>query len=389
MKVYEDLTRSVLTAEANFRNYRTINPYVKRVPALLVWLLGATLLIPFGRRTATAAPVVPLQVSTSPSNGDLNPYGLINVPFGFPTGSIGTGQLLVSNFNNSANVQGQGTTIIAVDPASGKTSLFFQGTAGTPLGFSNALTIARAGFVFAGSVPTNSAGTIAKPGALLVLDNGGHLVTRLAHSDKIDGPWGMAINDLGNEAQLFVSNVLDGTVTRLDVSFDHGFTVIGSPLTIASGYRFGPDPSAVVVGPAGLAYDSYNDVLYVASELDNEIFALEGAGKTTSNLGTGDVVFSDPSHLRGPLGLILATNGHLITANADPSTVTDTTAGPSEIVEFTKDGHFVRTFSIDSAAGSAFALNDLFTKGIIQFSYVDDAEATLTIWRLSHRSFHS
>ena len=119
--------------------------------------------------------------------------------------------------------------------------------------------------------------------------------------------------------------------------------------------------------------------------MDNEIFALEGAGKTKSDLGTGNVVFSESTHLRGPLGLIIATNGDLITANADPSTVTNSTAGPSEIVEFTKDGHFVRTFSIDSASGSAFALNDLFTKRGIQFSYVDDTEATLTIWRLSHR----
>jgi hypothetical protein len=149
-------------------------------------------------------------------------------------------------------------------------------------------------------------------------------------------------------------------------------------LTIAHGYAFGPDPTAVVVGPAGLTYDAQTDTLYVASELDN------GAGKTQSDLGTGDVVFSDSTHLRGPLGLILATNGHLITANADPTTVTDSTAGPSEIVEFTKDGHFVRTFSIDSAAGSAFALNDLLENEGKQFSYVDDTLSILTIWRLAH-----
>jgi sugar lactone lactonase YvrE len=386
MKVYEDLTRSVLTAKANFRNCRTINPYVKRVPALLVWLLGATLLIALGRRTAIAAPVVPLQVSTSPPNGDLNPYGLINVPSGFPGGSIRNGQLLVSNFNNSANIQGKGTTIIALDPNNGRTSLFFEGTVGTPLGFSNALTVARAGFVFAGSVPTSDpGGTMPEPGALLVLDNQGHLVTRLSLTDKINGPWGMAINDQGDGAQLFVSNVLDGTITRLEVSFEHGnFSVLGPPLTIAHGYRFGLDSTAVVVGPAGLAYDSDRDVLYVASELDNEIFALDGAGKTTGDLGTGNVVFSDSTHLRGPLGLIIATNGHLITANADPSTVTTSTAGPSEIVEFRKDGHFVRTFSIDSAAGSAFALNELLKTDTIQLSYVDDTESTLTTWPLAH-----
>jgi hypothetical protein len=118
--------------------------------------------------------------------------------------------------------------------------------------------------------------------------------------------------------------------------------------------------------------------------LDNEIFALVGAGKTKSDLGTGDVVLSDPAHLRGPLGLVLATNGHLITANADPTSVTHSTAGASEIVEFTKTGRFVRTFSIDSAPGSAFALSDVPKGNGDQFSYVDDSVATLTIWLRSH-----
>jgi hypothetical protein len=386
MKLHHSLTGTVFSDEAMPCNHRAITPGIKCTSVFLAWLLGVALVLPLAGAVAAAGPVVPLQVSTSPSNGDLNPYGLINVPSGFPAGSIRTGQLLVSNFNNSKNVQGKGTTIIAVDPSSGKSSLFFKGRAGIPLGFSNALTIAQAGFVFAGSVPTSDpAGTMAEPGALLVLDNYGNLVAQLKKSDKINGPWGMAINDEGEEAQLFVSNVLDGTITRLEVSFQYGkFAVVGTPLTIASGYAFGPDPTAVVVGPAGLVYDSYSDTLYVASELDNEIFALPGAGKTTSDLGLGNVVFSDSAHLRGPLGLILATNGDLVTANADPSTVAMSSAGPSEIVEFAKDGHFVRTFSIDSAAGSAFALNELFERSSIQFSYVDDTESTLTIWDLSH-----
>jgi hypothetical protein len=350
-------------------------------------LASALLIMSFAHAArAGSMPIVPLQISTAPANGDLNPYGLAEVPAGFPEGSIKSGQLLVSNFNNSANTQGKGTTIIAVSPGSGKTSLFFAGTPGTPLGFSNALAVAEDGFVFAGSVPTSDpGGTAAEPGALLVIDHKGNLVTQLTAPDKINGPWGMAINDQDDRAQLFVSNVLDGTITRLEVSFaHHSFSVVGTPLTIAHGFAFGTDPAAVVVGPAGLAYDKRRDILYVASELDNEIFALDGAGKTITDLGKGTVVFSDTAHLRGPLGLILATNGDLITANADPTTVTNTTAGTSEIVEFTRHGNFVRTFSIDSAAGSAFAIDEQIRKDFIQFSWVDDAEATLTILRLTH-----
>jgi hypothetical protein len=102
MKLYNSLTGTPSSDGTKPLNHRATTPHIKRIPAFIVWLLGATLIVPFARRTATAAPVVPLQVSTSPSNGDLNPYGLINVPSGFPAGSIRTGQLLVSNFNNSA-----------------------------------------------------------------------------------------------------------------------------------------------------------------------------------------------------------------------------------------------------------------------------------------------
>jgi hypothetical protein len=386
MNPHQDLDQTGFLHHTGVRSAAT-RRRIKPSFASVTVLASALLIVSFGHAArAGSMPIVPLQISTAPANGDLNPYGLAEVPAGFPEGSIKSGQLLVSNFNNSANTQGKGTTIIAVSPGSGKTSLFFAGTPGTPLGFSNALAVAEDGFVFAGSVPTSDpGGTAAEPGALLVIDHKGNLVTQLTTPDKINGPWGMAINDQDDRAQLFVSNVLDGTITRLEVSFaHHSFSVVGTPLTIAHGFAFGTDPAAVVVGPAGLAYDKRRDILYVASELDNEIFALDGAGKTTTDLGKGTVVFSDTAHLRGPLGLILATNGDLITANADPTTVTNTTAGTSEIVEFTRHGNFVRTFSIDSAAGSAFAIDEQIRKDFIQFSWVDDAEATLTILRLTH-----
>ena len=65
-------------------------------------------------------------VSTVPANGDLNPYGVAFVPSGFPSGGLLTpGDILVSNFNNSTNLQGTGTTIVDISP-SGSQSLFFQ-----------------------------------------------------------------------------------------------------------------------------------------------------------------------------------------------------------------------------------------------------------------------
>ena len=87
--------------------------------------------------------------------------------------------------------------------------------------------------------------------------------------------------------------------------------------------------------------------------------------------------------LHGPLGLIFAPNGDLITANADPAHFPPSATDPSEIVEITPDGTFVRKFSIDPNPGSAFAVGinnkDRFSD---QFVYVDDFVSDCTIWSL-------
>jgi len=66
-------------------------------------------------------------VSTVPANGDVNPYGIAFVPEGFREGGpLEAGDILVSNFNNSQNQQGTGTTIVRITPT-GQFSVFFQG----------------------------------------------------------------------------------------------------------------------------------------------------------------------------------------------------------------------------------------------------------------------
>ena len=343
---------------------------------------------------------LPLQVSTISSNGDTTPYGLAVVPHDFPDdATISPGELLVSNFN-STTTAGQGTTIITLDPHSGKTGLFFQGN--SPIGFTLALTIARAGLVFAGSLPTS--GGTAEPGPLDIFDAKGNLLRQLGSNHLVGGPWGMALNDHGDSAQLFVSNIFDtkghfaGSITRLDVLLSaSGITVLDA-ITIASGYTSAPDTAGTVVGPAGLAYDPEDDTLYVAAEGDNAIYKLKGAGTTTTNLGKGKVVFDDQTVLHGPLGLIFAPNGDLIMANADPAHFPPTATDPSEIIEITRGGTFVRKFSIDPNPGAAFAVLvkdedrrfgedgqwfDNQDRGSEQFVYVDDFVSNCIIWKLA------
>ena len=55
-------------------------------------------------------------MSTVPANGDINPYGTVVVPTSI--GRLIAGDTLVSNFNDKANVQGTGKTIMEVTPDS-------------------------------------------------------------------------------------------------------------------------------------------------------------------------------------------------------------------------------------------------------------------------------
>jgi DNA-binding beta-propeller fold protein YncE len=229
---------------------------------------------------------------------------------------------------------------------------------------------------------TDGTSNTAKSGGLYVLNARGHIVAHLGAQQLINGPWGLAINERGPGAQLFVSNVFDGTITRLDVTFGNGGIAVQNAVKIGSGYGFGPDSAAVVVGPAGLAYDAARDTLFVASEQDDTIFALHGAGKTQTDLGTGAVVYQDKLHLHGPLGLIFAPNGNLLVANADPAVSQDPNE-PSEIVEFTRSGRFVRQYSVDPNLGSAFALGIENYDDAQVFAYVDDFLSTCTILNLS------
>jgi sugar lactone lactonase YvrE len=339
------------------------------------------------------APIVPnlpqsaiQTVSTIPANGDLNPYGVAFVPQGFPTGGVlQPGDVLVSNFNNSGNQQGTGSTIVAIAP-NGSESLFFKDS--TPSGLTTALGVLKSGFVIVGNLPAtyNSNGKLVSigQGSLRILDRYGNVVTTLSDNLFLDGPWDLTVNDQGSTAQVFVSNVLNGEVTRIDLTIRKGGDPIIESLTrIASGYSFTTNPSALVLGPTGLAYDPRSGTLYVASTADNEIFAIPNAATRTSNAGTGRVVYQDNAHLRGPLGLVLAPNGDLITSNGDA--VNADSAQPSELVEFTPNGKFVGEFSLDSAEGGAFGLAVTDVGGLLRLAAVDDNTNSLDVWTFDTR----
>ena len=317
--------------------------------------------------------------STVPGNGDVNPYGVAFVPNGFPRGgTLLAGDVLVSNFNNSNNLQGTGTTIVQLTPTGtlappGTAVAFFSSA--LP-GLSTALGVLSAGYVIVGNVPTTD-GTVSTlgAGALQVIDRHGQWLASWTDPNLLAGPWDLTIDDHGTWARLFVSNVLNGTVTRLDLVVNAHSVVVQHRVSIASGYTHMPNDAALVLGPTGLAYDAKTDTLFVASTADNEIFAVDHAAVRGNSAGRGRAVFAG-SQLRGPLALRFAPNGHLLAANGDA--VNADVLHPSEIVEFTTRGEFVRESNVDASQGGAFGL-DTKSSGRFNYAVIDDVTNNLSV----------
>ncbi|WP_193752467.1 hypothetical protein [Cupriavidus sp. IDO] len=341
------------------------------------------LVLSLGSSLAGGEPIIPptsTVASTVPTNHDLNPYGIAFVPGGVPPGSaLKPGDVVVSNFNAPSNKQGTGTTIVKL-VTDGKPVTFFQGQ---NLGLTTALAVLKSGFVLVGNLPTTNGTAITSNSSLLVITPNGAFLSELKDPTLLDGPWDMTvIIDQGPQVSAFVSNVLNGTVARIDINIGpSGATLLNSSHIIASGYAHRSDPAALVIGPTGLAYDAAHDVLYVASTNDNAVFAVSGAAALTHDNGRGSVIYQDNDHLRGPLALALAPNGDLVTANGDA--INPDPQHGSEIVEFTPQGRFVATMQVDPTPGSAFGLAfGLSSSGQPQFAAVNDNTNTATVWTL-------
>ena len=323
--------------------------------------------------------------STVPANGDVNPYGITVVPRS--VGKLVRGDTLVSNFNDSANLQGTGTTIVEVAP-SGAVSTFSQldgplpGACPGGVGLTTALTTLPGGWVVVGSLPTTD-GTSATAGAgcLIVLDSAG-LPVETWSGGNINGPWDLAAVSVGDRAQLFVSNVLNGTVAHSPSTVDQGTVVrldvrlsgnnppvlVGSTV-IGTGFAERTDPAALVVGPTGLALGDLGQ-LYVADTVNNRIAVIPFAPWRSTPATGGGVTVSSGGSLNGPLGLTLAPDGDVLSVNA----------GDGNIVETTPFGRQVDAVQIDpaGAGGDLFGLTLAPYGGGVLF--VDDGDNTLKLF---------
>ena len=330
------------------------------------------------------AKTVSVVASTVPANGDVNPYGLALVPT--TIGKLQAGNLLVSNFNDKANNQGTGTTIVQISP-SGKQSLFatvsassLPGSCPGGVGLTYALSVLPGGYVVVGSLPTtNGKSATAQFGCLIVLDSNGKPVSTIA-GHNIEGPWGMTSVAEGNRTTLFVSNVLNGgaakgvhtiknsTVLRIRLQTEPGSPPkVLEETVIVNKIPWRDDPSALVIGPTGVAL-AQDGTLYLADTLSNRIAAIPQALTRTTPVADGTTV-SQGGLLKQPLGLTLAPNGNILTTNAGDGNIVETTPAGKQVIAQTADKK--------TGAGTLFGL--VVAPGGKGVYYVDDGENTLQL----------
>ena len=305
----------------------------------------------------TELKTVSVVASTVPGIGDVNPYGMAQVKH--TTGNLRAGHILISNFNNSANLQGTGTTIMDMGP-DGSVSVFatldaahLPGACPGGVGLTTALVVLDPGWVVVGSLPTtDGTSATAQAGCLIVLDSMGNAVETF-YGSLINGPWDMTAVEGTRSAKLFVTNVLNGTVAA-GGQVVHGGTVIRLNLKVSanakpwlesitvvgSGFSERTDPAALVIGPTGVAVrcggagedcgesgeDGDGAQLFVADSLNNRIVVIDHPlGRTTSG-GTGRV-FSAGGTLNDPLGLVSTPGGELLTVNGADGNIIEIGSG--------------------------------------------------------------
>jgi len=354
--------------------------------------------------------------STIPDNGDLNPYGTAVVKDS--VGRLIEGDILVSNFNNRLNLAGKGTTIMEIAP-DGTRMLFAQieasdlegdcsGEVGLTtteqanwcsqgdrsqeacpggVGLTTALVVLERGWVIVGSLPTtNGMPETARAGCLIVLNSDGMPVETFA-GHSINGPWGMTALDQGDQATLFVANVLNGTVeargkvmhtsTIIRIQLDvpeqgQGVPIRQSTTVIGSGFAAKTNAAALVIGPNGLGLSS-DGTLFVADTLRNRIAAIPEALTRMTSASTGITVAVNGA-LNGPADLAVAPDGDIMIVNGNDGFM----------LEITPYGFLIGKKLVDKtkmpgASAGAGCLFGLAVRGSDGAYFTDDCASTLDL----------
>ena len=304
-----------------------------------------------------------IDVGTGAGAGDQNPYGLTIAPI--TAGLETAGDLIVCNFNDAANVQGNGTTIEDINPTPG--SIPKRIAQAASLQGCNAVAMAPNGNIWAAAYTAND-----NP----IVSPAGTINTTLAQNTWY-GPWGQAFNGgTASAPTFFETNAKNGSVTRIHIMPGPTFSFD----TILTGLTYSGVPGTLLA-PAGLSYDKTTDSLYIVDSNANRVikiasattapantYAASGSGFNSSNVS---VVYAG-APLSAPISSALLANGDLVVGNT----------ANNNLVEISPSGTLVGTKTVDSGvAGAIFGIAATTVSGA-QYIYFND-DNTNSVVRLS------
>ena len=317
---------------------------------------------------------------TTASNGDTNPYDLAVVPFS--SGLLVAGDVLVADFNSAAGVSGAGVSIVEVNPETGTSVTFYQGSSITgPVGIAINPNndFVWVGF-YGGPDSSNSNAYDGANSGVAIISPAGSLVKTLTGPDFV-GVWGQAVSDVGGQVQFYWPNAgngvtglggsattagMEGAVWRDDPANGFANTALTSGLaaTPAGTNSAGALP-ANPTGPRGMVYDPTNDTVYVSDDADNTIYAIGHAHSATGSSAPQTVLSGGP--LSSPQQITIdPANGDLLVVNG---------ATNNDLIELTTSGQIVATRDLapSEPAGGLFGLTATVNSQGSMVVYYDNA----------------
>jgi hypothetical protein len=300
-----------------------------------------------------------------PDDGDQNPYGLLVATTS--SGNVKKGRLYACNFNDKANVQGNGSTIVSLAPTPGSTPQRFA-QSNSLLGCA-ALAMAHSGEMFAASYSSKAASELTTSGSVSKV-----------YKKGLSRPFGAAFaiakgTYIYTTTALFVSDAATGSIVLAQsCSGGGGCTYPGTP--IVTGFAVNHGKPGSILGPSGLTFDPNNCVkigrnpacgtLYVVDGVTNTVVAIHNAlnlrkagsivvgktGKTFGGtLGSWAKLVYAGSPLNAPISAALLFNGNLVVGN------TGNPKGKNLLVEISPAGKVLDVVNVDKGpAGALFGI---------------------------------
>ena len=343
--------------------------------ALAAGCSGSSMSAPHALPTGAATPAVGIlntlhtqtTIGSTVVNGDQNPYGLAIAPVS--AGKITAGDLIVCNFNDPANVQGTGTTIVGLHPVAGATPYLIAQNA--QLDWCAALTLDGSDRIYTADYSANDDLVFSPAGTLT------STITTVAWNGAFGELYAPTAGPFGS-ASVFATSVNAGTVVRLDLM--NGSVVSGE--TIVAGFTKNTGQPGSLWGASGLTYDPNGDQLYVVDGNANRLYAFRGASSIPANgVTVAGTSFGGPAAANArlvasgapmnlPISAALLENGNVVVGNT----------GDNNVLEYSPAGVLLGEKLVDAGAtGAIFGMVATGTAPANQKIYFNDDNTSAVV----------